>query len=232
MTAMEFLFGDLHKTADQCDVYESVKMMAAADFSKGARYYFGPARTMPNGFSAADLATLTVWFLISEGHRAIDGYLSRKMEGVSIGMTMGVPMSFYRDPRLRSLFLNIARRAWSIYRQEGFLGPALLVEKGRSILEKYRWSSVPTTLDSEIRDWIRSEGEAAMWWPFQSPAVSAGPYAKVDIGAGTTHGKGEFARTLQRTLWRFEIVQAATLFFEEVGEQCHARTNSTFFSFR
>ena len=26
-----------------------------------------------------------------------------------------------------------------------------------------------------------------MWWPFQSPAVAAGPYAKVDIGAGTTH---------------------------------------------
>jgi hypothetical protein len=42
-------------------------------------------------------------------------------------------------------------------------------------------------LDYEVRDWIRSEGEAAMWWPFQSPAIAAGPYAKVDIGAGTTH---------------------------------------------
>jgi len=26
-----------------------------------------------------------------------------------------------------------------------------------------------------------------MWWPFQSPAIRPGPYAKVDIGAGTTH---------------------------------------------
>jgi hypothetical protein len=39
----------------------------------------------------------------------------------------------------------------------------------------------------QVRDWIRSEGEAAMWWPFQSPAVAAGPYAKIDIGAGTSH---------------------------------------------
>jgi hypothetical protein len=187
VTTTEFLFGDEHKSTDECDVYESVKMIAAAESSQSAKYYFGPTRSMPRGFSAADLATLTVWFLISEGHRAIDTYLSRKMEGVSIGMTMGVPMSFFRDRELRSLFLNIARRAWSIYRQEGLLGPTLFIDRGREMLQKYPWTSVPATSDPEIRDWIRSEGEAAMWWPFQSPAVAAGPYAKVDIGAGTTH---------------------------------------------
>src|SRR5262249_23054875 len=31
------------------------------------------------------------------------------------------------------------------------------------------------------------EAEAALWWPFQSPAVSDGPYAQIDIGAGTTN---------------------------------------------
>lgn len=187
MTAAEFFFGDNHKTSEQCSVYESLKMIVAAEVHRDAKLYFGPPKIMPGGFSAADLATLTVWFLISEGHRAIDTYLSHKMEGVSIGMTMGVPMSFFRDNQLRSSFLSIARRAWLLYREEGLLDRVLPVEKARRALDKHSFATVPPTSESEVRDWIRSEGEAAMWWPFQSPAVPSGPYAKVDIGAGTTH---------------------------------------------
>lgn len=187
MTATDFVFGDEGKTAEECDIYESVKMIVAAEVTQDAKYYFGPMKNMPEGFTAADLATLTVWYLISEGHRAVDRYMNRNMEGVSIGMTMGVPMSFFRDSELRSWFLKIARRAWSIYREEALLGSTLLIEKCRRVLEKYPWTLVPTTPEYEVRDWIRSEGEAAMWWPFQSPAIAAGPYAKVDIGAGTTH---------------------------------------------
>jgi hypothetical protein len=187
MTATAFVFGDDGKTAEDCDIYESIKMIVAAEVCHDAKLYFGPPKKMPDGFSAADLAALTVWFLISEGHRAIDIYLNRKMEGVSIGMTMGVPMSFFRDAQLRSSFLTIARRAWLLYREHGLLGPVLLIEKARRVLDAYPSALVPPTLDTEVRDWVRSEGEAAMWWPFQSPAIPSGPYAKVDIGAGTTH---------------------------------------------
>jgi hypothetical protein len=187
VSATEFLFGNESKTPEECDICESIKMIVAAEVTQDPKYYFGPTIGLPNGFTAADLATLTVWFLISEGHRAIDFYVNRHMEGVSIGMTMGVPMSFFRDAQLKSAFLNIARRAWLLYREEGLLDSILLIEKARRALDKYPPSLVPTTLDYEVRDWIRSEGEAAMWWPFQSPAVAAGPYAKVDIGAGTTH---------------------------------------------
>jgi len=187
VSATEFLFGDEHKTTVECDICQSVKMIVAAEITQDPKYYFGPTIGMPDGFSAADLAALTVWFLISEGHRAIETYSDRQMEGVSIGMTMGVPMSFFRDSQLRSAFLNIARRAWLLYREEGLLDSVLLIEKARRVLDKYPSTLVPTTMDYEVRDWIRSEGEAAMWWPFQSPAIAAGPYAKVDIGAGTTH---------------------------------------------
>ena len=187
VSATEFLFADERKTTEECDICESVKMIVAADVTQDPKYYFGPTIGLPDGFSAADLSALTVWFLISEGHRAIDSYSNRQMEGVSIGMTMGVPMSFFRDSQLRSSFLNIARRAWLLYREEGLIDSVLLVEKARRVLDKHPSALVPTTLDYEVRDWIRSEGEAAMWWPFQSPAIAAGPYAKVDIGAGTTH---------------------------------------------
>jgi len=35
-------------------------------------------------------------------------------------------------------------------------------------------------------DIIRPEDEAGLWWLLRSPSVGADPYAKVDIGAGTT----------------------------------------------
>jgi hypothetical protein len=38
-----------------------------------------------------------------------------------------------------------------------------------------------------VRDWLRSEAEASMLWAFRSPGVPAGPYLKVDVGAGTTN---------------------------------------------
>ena len=187
VTASELVFGDNWKEREDCEIFESVKMQAAAAVSGKSSYYFGPVKKLPDGFTSADLAVLTVWFLICEGHRAVAAYLRGDMEGVAIGMTMGVPMAFFKDQKLRSLFLMIARRAWSLYREEGLVGSTLPIDQALRILEGHPSAAVPATPEHEVRDWIRSEGEAAMCWPFQSPAIAAGPYAKVDIGAGTTH---------------------------------------------
>jgi molecular chaperone DnaK (HSP70) len=108
-TTTKLLFGDDRKTQDECDIYESLKMQVASEASGNPEYYFGPHKALPNGFSAADLAALTVWFLISEGHRAVAAHLKGRMDGVTIGMTMGVPMAFFKDQQLRSAFLTIAR---------------------------------------------------------------------------------------------------------------------------
>ena len=186
-TAAELLFGDDRKTSEECDIYESLKMRAAVEFSGDPSYYFGPDTKLPMGFTAADLSTLSVWFLISEGYKAIADYLDGRTEGINLGMTMGIPMAFFQNPGLRSLFLRIAQRAWLLYRGEGPVGSVLLIERAIRLLQKYPDTNIPTIPEYEIRDWVRSEGEAAMWWPFQSPAVRPGPYAKIDIGAGTTH---------------------------------------------
>jgi hypothetical protein len=188
VTPTELLFGS-DGTSDDCEVYESIKMQAAAAESGDRNHYFGPAKTFPtkDGFSAADLATLAVWFCISEGHRGVSAYLRGKIEGVSIGMTMGVPMAFFNDRLLRPLFLSIARHAWQLFREEGPIGSTLSIANAVQYLRKSSRVTLPDIPHDQVRDWIRSEGEAAMWWAFQSPAVSAGPYAKIDIGAGTSH---------------------------------------------
>lgn len=188
VTAKDLLFAN-EKTPDGCEVFESIKMQAAAVRSGNSKYYFGPTKTFPtrDGFTAADLATVTVWFLISEGHRAVSNYLRGNMEGVSIGMTMGVPMAFFNDKVLRPFFLSIGRRAWHLFREEGPIGSTLSIGRATEALKKASSTPLPEIPEDQVRDWIRSEGEAAMWWPFQSPAVSAGPYAKIDIGAGTSH---------------------------------------------
>ena len=47
--------------------------------------------------------------------------------------------------------------------------------------------SEPAIAKDDLRAWIRTDAEAALLWPFHSPAVPEGPYAKIDIGAGTTN---------------------------------------------
>jgi hypothetical protein len=201
MTTTHLLFGDDTKDVADCDIFDSLKMRVAVDVSGNPKYYVGPTTTLPDGFSAADLAALTVWFLISEGHRAVAAQLNGRMEGVEMGMTMGVPMEFFNDNQLRASFLSIARRAWTFYCNEGLVDSALLIEKVRQIFEKHP-VALSAIADDEVQDWIdnratvavnspidiiRCEGEAAIWWLMRSPSVGAGPYAKIDIGAGTTH---------------------------------------------
>jgi hypothetical protein len=201
ITATELLFGNDAKATANCDIYDSLKMRVAVEVSGDTKYFVGPTTTLPDGFSSADLAALTVWFLISEGHRAVAAQLNSCMEGVEMGMSMGVPMPFFNDRQLRASFLGIARRAWTFYRKEGLVDSVLLIEKARRVLEKHPVAPSAVS-DHEVEDWIdhratvavnspidiiRSEDEAAIWWLMRSPSVRAGPYAKIDIGAGTTH---------------------------------------------
>jgi hypothetical protein len=108
---------------------------------------------------------------------------------------------FFNNRQLSASFLGIARRAWTFYREEGLVDSVPLIEKARRVLEKH--PVAPSAIsDHEFEDWIdhrvtvavnspidiiRSEDEAAIWRLMRSPSVRAGPYAKIDIGAGTTH---------------------------------------------
>jgi hypothetical protein len=181
-TATQLVFGDDARVPADCDIYEHLKMQVAAEVNGNPDYSPG----LPSGFSAADLGALTVWFLISEGHRAIASYFNGRMEGVEISITMGVPMTFFNDNKLKTSFLSIARRAWSLYCNEGLLASTLVIEKARRVLDEHP-AALSATTDHEVRDWIRCEGEAATWWPLDSPAFGTGPYAKVDMGAGVIH---------------------------------------------
>jgi hypothetical protein len=48
-----------------------------------------------------------------------------------MGMTMGIPMSFYENVRIRDCFLQIARTAWRLYRHEGTLPDLAAIEFGK-----------------------------------------------------------------------------------------------------
>jgi hypothetical protein len=221
ITATELLFGDESKSASLCSIYDSLKMRLAFEVSGSPKYFLGAMTTLPDGFSTADLASLTVWFLISEGHRAVAARLNGRMDGVEMGMTMGVPTEFFNDKQLRAAFLSVARRAWTFYCNEGLLDSTLLIDQARRLLKRHP-ASMSTIPDDAIQNWIdnrttaaanspidiiRYEDEAAIWWLLRSPGVHAGPYAKVDIGAGTTHVNlfriFGTAQTVRRSLVRY-----------------------------
>ncbi len=185
-TESHLLFGDHTKTAADCHIYESIKTRVANEVSGKQLRPPALTNTLSNGIGAADLAALTVWFLISEGHRAVAAHFDGRMQDVEMGMTMGVPMPFFSDPLMNAAFLRIARRAWTFYRDEGLLESSLLTEDARRILEKHS-AFRSAAADSGDNEWIRCEGQAAIWWLLNSPNVATGPYAKVDIGASTTH---------------------------------------------
>jgi hypothetical protein len=57
----------------------------------------------------------------------------------------------------------------------------------RYLLQKHRLPSRDIIAGGDVRNLIRSEAEAAMCLAVKSPAVKEGPFAEVDVGAGTTH---------------------------------------------
>lgn len=221
MTATELLFGDDTKRSADCAIYDSLKMLVAVEVSGDRKYFVGPEITLPDGFTAADLAALTVWFLISEGYRAIAVKCDGRMEGVETRMSMGVPMAFFNNRQLRASFLSIANRAWTLYCNEGPIDSTLLLWKARRAMEKY--PVVPSAIsDREVEAWIenrtlvsvnspidiiRSEDEAAVWWLLRSPSARAGPYATVDLGAGSSQANlfriFGTAQTVRRSLVRY-----------------------------
>jgi hypothetical protein len=184
-TTTDLLFGDRAKARADCYVYERLKTRVAAEASRDPNHTLDQTTALPDGFRAADLAALTVWFLVSEGHRAIAAQFNGRMEDVEIDMTMGVPMLYFNDEEIKAQFLEIARRAWSFYRHEGLVGSAVSIENARRVVEKHP-AAASDALEHKAQDWIRCESEAAIWWFLDSPSVGTGPYAIVDLGAQTT----------------------------------------------
>ena len=113
--------------------FESVKMRVAEEaIMNTQRFHYGPKPSFPNGISARDLSVLTVWWLISFGHCAALNRLANTGGGdLVMGMTMGIPMSFYENVRIRDCFLQIARTTWRLYRHEGTLPDLAAIEFGK-----------------------------------------------------------------------------------------------------
>lgn len=222
-TATSLFFGDGTRTHADCDIYESIKTRVVTE--AGAT----PESTgaSPVGFTAADLAALTIWFLISEGYRAAAAHLNGGIEGADIGMSVGVPMPAFNDEERRAPFLSVARRAWVLYSNEGLLDSAFSIEDARRLLQKHP-AQFPAVPNREVQEWvenrdivamhspidiIRPEDEAGLWWFLRSPSVGAGPYAKVDVGAETTHANlfrifGP-VKTVKRSVVRYGAVASA-----------------------
>ncbi len=169
-------------------VFESVKMRVADEVQgDGNGACAGPAQAPPSAFRYQELAALTVWWLLCQAGRVV----ARRADGapVRVGMTLGIPMAFLWREFLRSTFLEIARVGWRLWRDNPVLAqPFLSCRSARERLsdaQERAWSVDRGSVDD--REWLRSEAEAAVLGAFRSPAILAGPYVKVDVGAGTTN---------------------------------------------
>jgi len=164
-------------------LYESLKMQAA--FPQG---FFGAARPLPDGFTAKDVATLLVASLLQTGWGRAKEFAHARGSDPRVSFTLGVPVSYLDEPAARETFFDIAVDAFSVRKeaQSDLLRP-LTLARGRELLIEARRNAPRADERGAIEQWLRPETTSALMWAFQSPAVDAGLYAAVDIGAGTTN---------------------------------------------
>ncbi len=170
------------------NAFKSLKMRFAEEVTgELGSHFYGELRPIPYKLTACDLVTLTVWRLISIGH--LEAIRILRDDGFNMGMTLGIPMSFLDHRVLSSAFLEVARVAYYMYRTYGPIGQDRVEIKTASELLFMARSEIrkrPQITGDNIRNWIRSETEASMFWSFYSPSIPQGPYFCIDIGAGTT----------------------------------------------
>jgi hypothetical protein len=178
------------KTLQSAAWYESVKMRAAAEVAaRPSQFFRGPAVPWPPRLRAVDVAALTVWWLIGQAYEDAEEVVRcRSGETLAPGMTMGIPMGFFADAPLQKAFVGISRVGWVLFRRQGRIKDSRIkLDVAREYLsEAWRIAEEDPIPDDEVRLWVRTEAEAALWWACRSPQVAAGPYCKVDVGAGTT----------------------------------------------
>lgn len=192
-TGRELIFGcapEQHTDLRTVTWFQSVKMRVAGEVTgRYEKFCYGPLPRLPEGFTAEELAALSVWFLISEAEKAVCQHLGLPQERVKLSVTLGIPMNFFEHETLRKTFLRIARFARKLHEEYGQLvDGAFALSDARELIRKCSESPEDLAVrDGDVRNWIRPESEAAMCPTVKSPAVSEGPYAEVDVGAGTSH---------------------------------------------
>lgn len=170
-------------------LYQSIKMRIADDvIGVEGQHFYGQPTPYPDGISGSDLATIYLWHLISKAHYIVTQNFN--IRDPRIGVTIGTPMSFYEDKQLRNEFITIARSAYYLYKSMGVRTQTFIpireardnAHVARNVIE-----GRSPLADDQVRNWVRSEAEAAMLWAFRSPRVQYGRYFEMDIGAGTTN---------------------------------------------
>ena len=174
--------------------YDSMKMRTAAEASRDPSLCFAPCPELPDGMTAAAAATVSVWTLLTEAHRHIVERLGVKRwfrtPQYKALVTLGLPTSFFVNAVLRRRFWEILEAALYLFKTHGYAAASMPVEAairlGGEALAHAATLEMETD-EHELRRVLRPEAEASLWWAIQSPAVPAGPYIKLDVGAGTTN---------------------------------------------
>ena len=178
--------GDARATGNRSVAFRSIKMRAA--FPNAPEHSRLPK--LPDGFTATELASLVVAYLIQVGGEAATQYVGGLPKGPMkprIGMTIGVPMSLGQDTGLRDRFVGIARTALDLHHNGApSFDQGLDLSRARDLLDGSRRRLETKAPVQDPREWVRSEAESGLLWIFESPRVASGLYICVDVGAGTT----------------------------------------------
>src|SRR5262245_58220637 len=116
---------------------------------------------LPAGFTAAEVASLVVAYLVQLGAEAATRYVGGLALGPitpRIGMTIGVPMGLGQEAALRDTFVDIARTGLDLFHNNA---PAfengLDLARAKGLLDESRRRLIAKGIVRDHREWVRSE---------------------------------------------------------------------------
>jgi hypothetical protein len=105
---------------------------------------------------------------------------------VELDFTLGIPTSFLDVPALKRAFLGFAGLAGRLARDFGPFGHERCDRKDLIRVVKEARAAYPNPEAFAVERMLQAETKAALLWTIRSPAVPSGPFAEIDLGAGTT----------------------------------------------
>jgi hypothetical protein len=174
--------------------YDSLKMRIAADAKRDPSMCFAPTPALPDGFTSQELGILSLWWLLTTAHRHVSELVGRKRwfsrQEFKFLVTLGLPTSFFGDAVLRQTFWEILEGGRHLLKERGYMKGALRLSEAYQLVQEALAAAAESPIEPDqfhLRQVLRPEAEAALWWAVQSPAVPAAPFIKLDVGAGTTN---------------------------------------------
>lgn len=103
---------------------------------------------------------------------------------VQLSFCVGIPSEFCEAER-HHILKKYARIAWAAWDIDVQFFQQTNLQLSNQWIDRIRYLLLRTPAENIVNFIVRSEAQSAIWWNWNAPELTSGPYVQVDVGAGT-----------------------------------------------